>query len=117
MRDPGCGIRGSGAVMNASLLHRWALGILALALGAGVATLPVLADNRDSGSWGDHLVADNGKPQQRYLRELTPDQRARLRRQAERFRALPDPDKRRLCDRFFDERGYLPPACRALRDD
>jgi len=50
----------------------------------------------------------------KYLQNLPPNKREKLRSQVKRFNALPPSKQQELCRRFQKDRGYLPPACQKL---
>jgi hypothetical protein len=49
------------------------------------------------------------------FRGMSPEQRRTLREQADAFRRLTPDQQRQVCDRYYRERGYLPPVCRSVK--
>jgi hypothetical protein len=48
------------------------------------------------------------------LRGMSPEQQRALREQAEAFQRLSPDEQRRTCDRYYRERGWVPPVCRSV---
>lgn len=94
----------------------WALAVAVLCLMASgaVRAEPPTPQPLQPEKWRDLAPEQRHEMRQRYLQSLPDAERKRLRSRAERFRSLPEPRQRALCQDFHAERGYLPPACQQL---
>ncbi len=94
----------------------WALaaGALCLMLSGAVRAEAPTPQPLQPEKWRELPPEQRHEMRQRYLRSLPDAEHKRLRSRAERFRSLPEPRQRELCQDFRAERGYLPPACQQL---
>ncbi|MBS1269853.1 MAG: hypothetical protein MAG794_00805 [Gammaproteobacteria bacterium] len=73
-----------------------------------------LAPTVEPDRWQNLSPDTRHEVQRQYLENLPPNKREKLRSQARRFHSMPPSEKQKLCRRFEDDRGYLPPACQKL---
>lgn len=64
--------------------------------------------------WRQMSPDNRNEMRRQYLESLRDTEREKLRSQVQRFNAMPPSKKQKLCRRFENDRGYLPPACQKL---
>ncbi len=97
------------------LLVRTAVFVAGMTCAAGYLTpVTVLAQEAFGQNWKDMSPDAREQLRQQYFSNLPESQQQRLRKNQQKFQALPGNQKRTLCQKFLSQNGYLPPTCQTL---
>ena len=92
------------------------LPLLLCAILIGTAALPVATHGQNNlgQSWKDLSPELRKQKRQQFYSTLPESQKRNLRQNQQKFQALPGQQKRQLCQKFYQQNGYYPPACQSL---
>ncbi len=78
------------------------------------APIAALAQENLGQSWKDLSPELRKQKRQQFYSNLPESQKRNLRQNQQKFQALSAQQKRKLCQRFYQQNGYYPPACQSL---
>ena len=77
-------------------------------------TPPAMSQENFGQGWQNLAPESREEKRQQYFLSLPESKQQRLRENQQKFQAMPGDQKRALCQRFHNQKGYYPPACQSL---